>query len=317
MNEGSSDALLISVVIPSYNRREVLRTALQALDRQTLDHGRFEVIVGDDGSTDGTGEMVAEERARVGYDLRYFHQVNQGPGPARNRALEMARAPIALIINDDTIATAPLLEQHVALHQEHPEESVCVLGRITISPDVPDSIFARLHLDAAFAAFSGMKEVDWKGFITSNLSVKPAFILRYGPFSGRLFPHEDLELSSRLRQHGLRIVYAEDALGYHLHYLTEQDYLRNAESDGRALARWYRLAGDTPELYAMGLQGRAPLRRDMRHRVADVVIGPTYPAFLTLARALAPLHAPTALLVYRKLFKYRSRRAIAAELATS
>lgn len=316
MSPDASLAPAITVVIPTYNRRDVLRTCLQALDRQTLPPDRFEVIVGDDGSTDDTAGMVAAEHELHRYALHYFHQRNQGPGPARNRALAMARSPIALIINDDTIATPDLLERHVRMHEQHPGESVCVLGRITISPDIPDSIFARLHLDAAFAAFDGQKELDWKGFITSNLSVKPSFVLKYGPFRENLFPHEDLELSTRLREHGLRIVYDQDALGYHLHYLTERDYLRNAESDGRALARWYKLAGDTPELYALGLQGKAPLRRELRHRIADTVIGPiTYPAFLALARALVPVHVSSALLVYRKLFKYRSRRAIAAELA--
>jgi GT2 family glycosyltransferase len=307
----------ITVVIPTYDRREVLRACLEALDHQTLEPERYEVIVGDDGSSDGTGALVDEMRGRSRYALHYFHQANNGPGAARNRALRMARAPIALILNDDTIAIPSLLAEHLRVHAEHPAEEVCVLGRVTISPDVPASIFARLHLDAAFAAFTGRTELDWTAFITANISVKPAFVLRHGPFREGLFPHEDLELATRLRERGLRILYNERALGYHLHHLTERDYLRNAESDGRALARWYRIAGrETPELYALGLQGAPPLRRELRHHAADLVIRPrTFPLLLALARGLARLHETSALFVYRKLFKYVSRRAIERELA--
>ncbi len=317
MRPPSSTLPAITVVIPTYNRREVLRSCLQALDRQTLAGDRFEVIVGDDGSTDDTGAMVDAERERVGYALTYFRQANQGPGTARNRALRMARAPIALILNDDTIVTPGVLVEHLRLHDAHPGEEVCVLGRITISPEVPDSIFARLHLDAAFSRFEHGATLDWKGFITCNLSVKPSFVLRHGPFLERLFPHEDLELSTRLREHGLRIIYTRDALGYHLHHLTERDFLRSAEADGRALARWYRVAGETPELYELGLQGRPPLRREPRHHVSDLVLGNGgYPVALVLARALARVHVPSSLAVYRRISKYVSRRAIARELAS-
>lgn len=308
----------ISVVIPTYNRREVLRICLDALGRQSIAPSCYEVIVGDDGSTDGTDRMVGTVSTTLPMVVRYFRQENSGPGAARNRGLQLARAPLVLILNDDTIATPGLLAEHLRMHSAFPAPEVAILGRVTISPDVPPSIFARLHLDGTFVHFADGEELDWTAFITANLSVKRDFLLAHGLFRAHLFPHEDLELGERLRHRGLRIMYSARALGFHLHHLTESDYLRNATADGRALARWYRLdPALEPILVRFGLNGTAPLRKALRHRVADLVITPSsFPLLLRLARGLAAVHSPSALVLYRKLFKYRSRRAIADELRT-
>ena len=90
-----------SVVIPTRSRRELLRETIAAALRQTVP---VEVIVVDDGSTDGTREMVAEEFPQVRY-----HRFEGPNGPAfiRNRGSEMARAPILFPIDDDAVMVSP------------------------------------------------------------------------------------------------------------------------------------------------------------------------------------------------------------------
>src|SRR5208283_321176 len=128
-----------------------LLKCLEALDAQTAPKESFEVIVSDDGSEDKTGEIVETFIRTHDLDLRYLRQPNSGQNAARNRAIGVSGGGLLLFINDDTIATPGLVERHFAAHRMYPSEEVAILGKVTVSPDLPRSIFARLHLDCAFS----------------------------------------------------------------------------------------------------------------------------------------------------------------------
>src|SRR5256885_9376739 len=85
--------LRASICIPTRNRAELLRLTLESLDRQTISADRFEVIVGDDGSTDETVAMLGGLRPR--YPLRWGRATGSGPRAARNAA--------AVSANDDAL----------------------------------------------------------------------------------------------------------------------------------------------------------------------------------------------------------------------
>src|SRR3990172_2174413 len=74
--------LRLSVIIPTYNRREQLLKCLRALQAQSILPQEFEVIVIDDGSTDNTETAVRSEG--FPFSLKYLRQDHQGPGMARN-----------------------------------------------------------------------------------------------------------------------------------------------------------------------------------------------------------------------------------------
>ncbi len=99
-----------SIVIPTRNRREILRENLLAAGRQTVP---VEIVVVDDGSTDGTPEMMRGEFPHV----RYAHFAGEPRGPAftRNRGSEMASTPILFPIDDDAVLVSPrTVEQTLA-----------------------------------------------------------------------------------------------------------------------------------------------------------------------------------------------------------
>lgn len=301
----------ISVIIPTYNRRAVLLTALRALCTQSLAPDQYEVVIADDGSVDGTGEALQAFANDARVRITYSRDENRGANAARNRAIRLARGRLLAIINDDTIGVPDFLERHLAAHAAYPAEAVAVLGRMTIAPEVPNSIFADLHLDAAYQTFHGARELDWRAFYTCNISVKAAFLRRFGLFEERLRWHEDLELGERLAHHGLRVIYEPAALGYHLHHLQEEDYLGVADREGIALAEWY--AKDRSLLGVLGSIGfhpAAPANKKMQYWVADRLFNPTlYPAYVGLARRLSTRHPAVAQALYRKLFQARKRQA--------
>src|SRR5882762_10102502 len=86
-----------SVVIPAFNRRDLLEETLRSVRRQSFTD--FETIIVDDGSTDGTREWLAG----LGSELRVFTQANRGPGAARNFAVRHARGEyLAFLDSDDS-----------------------------------------------------------------------------------------------------------------------------------------------------------------------------------------------------------------------
>jgi glycosyltransferase involved in cell wall biosynthesis len=114
MTEKSS-APLVSVVIPTYNCARYLGEAIESVLAQT--HRPLEIVIVDDGSTDGTDRLVAA----YGDRLRYIRQANAGASAARNRGIREAGGGwIAFLDADDTWMDRKL-ERQLALAAAHPE----------------------------------------------------------------------------------------------------------------------------------------------------------------------------------------------------
>src|SRR5271157_6588289 len=75
----------VSVIIPTYNRIDALRQTLSALETVQYPSDRWEVVIVDDGSSDGTEEIVQNCIRRSHVHIRYLRQANGGPASARNR----------------------------------------------------------------------------------------------------------------------------------------------------------------------------------------------------------------------------------------
>lgn len=209
---------LISVVIATYNRCEVLRETLSRLDQQTLSYDLFEVIVVDDGSTDDTAAMVASMTGNCKFSLRYFAHENHGPGYTENVGIRAAHHPLLLLIADDIWPSPYLLAEHIATHQKYPELNLAVLGGVSQSPDLPPTVLHKYWDPFQYDRFVDGSEIDAVNFLACNVSIKREFIL-----AGELFrerqaaAHEDIELGYRLRQRGMRLIFAQKAAGFHQH----------------------------------------------------------------------------------------------------
>jgi len=294
----------LSVIIPTFNRAPTLEKCLHALGDQTCDVKLFEVIVSDDGSTDRTRDAVGQFARRVPLPVRHLYQKNSGANAARNWAIRQARGGIVLLINDDIIATPRMLAQHLEAHERYPDDRVAVLGRVTVAPTLPPSRLAPMHLDRAYAGFENRRELDWRAFFTCNVSVKKSLLDRGGLFDEAIRYHEDLELAERLSHHGLRVIYQASALGYHDHFLTEEEFLAVAAREGRALAVWARKAPRLwPVLGTIGFEPALPLRSRIKHQLVELAVNrATIPLWRSIARHCPRPLENLSLRIYKQIY---------------
>jgi glycosyltransferase involved in cell wall biosynthesis len=112
-------APLISCIVPVFNGEKYLSEALESILKQT--YGPIEIIVVDDGSTDGTGAVAA----RYGKRIRYLKQPNAGEAAARNRGLSMAQGEFVALLDADDLWHPEKIARQIVECQEKPEIDFC------------------------------------------------------------------------------------------------------------------------------------------------------------------------------------------------
>ena len=223
-----------SVVIPTHNRRDVLRQTLDALGRQSFPAAAFEVVVVADGCVDGTEEMV------TGYDapfrLQVVAQPASGPAAARNAGAAHATGELLIFVDDDIEVGPGFVEAHVGAHagQTHG----VALGYLPPVLAAQQGLFqANLRMwweDMFHPMRDPGYRFTYKNLLSGNFSVARALFDSVGGFDTRLRVHEDYELGYRLLQAGARFRFAEDAMGLHHEKTDLNRSLARKYDEGRA-----------------------------------------------------------------------------------
>lgn len=196
--------LRLSVVVPTYNRSEVLRVCLASLARQTLSLDQFEVLVVDDGSTDDTESVVRGFQGTL--SVRYLRQPhNRGRAAARNRGIREATGDVVVFVDSDVFPVPGFLAAHRSIHLASPR----AVGR--------GPLLLTAHLDDPFAKRPLLPDPSPAFLDTANASVRREHLLAAGGFDEefRHYGWEDADLGLRLRRMGLKRVYDRRALAYH------------------------------------------------------------------------------------------------------
>lgn len=215
----------ISLIMPCYNRAHDLRRSLEAYDRQQGEHS-FEIIAVDDGSNDQTKEILESFQPK-NYSLRVIRQeINQGPAMARNIGISHSVAPLLLFVGDDILPDPYLIKGHLEAHRFYESDQIALLGKVTWAQDLPINTLMA-HIDGIGAqqfSYHYMRDqqvYDFRHFYTANISLKRKMLLTQDSWFDIEFPHavfEDVELSFRLSQVGMKIIYLSHLIGYHYHY---------------------------------------------------------------------------------------------------
>ncbi len=240
------------MVVATYNRSDILNETLRHLAVQTLNASDFEVIVVDDGSTDNTEETVLAAQHDLPYELIYLKHSNRGISCTQNRGIKAARAPIVCLVADDIHLAPQALQAHLEDHRQNPEPNIAILGKVMQSPKLTQSVFLKVWQPFRFNELKNQRQLSFLFFFACNISCKKQFLLENGLFSETLvergaYAHEDVELGYRLAGKGLRILYNQNALGFHYHLVTLDKAMQTAYRKGLNWPGFRRLV-DAPEL---------------------------------------------------------------------
>jgi glycosyltransferase involved in cell wall biosynthesis len=265
----------VSVVVPTYNRLDVLPEVLAALEAQAGGPS-FEVVVVDDGSTDGTGDFLAARRFRV--PGRVLRQENRGPAVARNTGVAVARGRWVAFLGDDTVPESGWLAAHRAAHRDRGDApNLAVIGYTTWHPRLRLNPFLRYinehGLQFGYALIDRPEAVPFNFFYTSNLSL-PRDLLLAEPFDTR-FPYpawEDIECAYRLQRRGLRLVYEPRAVAAHDHPTDLARFAERQEKAGYCAVVFHALHPELGGFLGLGPEGPPPLPPAGRQRLVETLV---------------------------------------------
>ncbi|HVT17706.1 MAG TPA: glycosyltransferase [Thermoanaerobaculia bacterium] len=265
----------LSVVIPTHNRLEVLAEVIAALERQE-GAPAFELVVVDDGSTDGTGDWLRARSFRL--PLLVLTQENRGPAAARNTGVAVASGRWVAFLGDDTVPAVGWLAAHRAAHRRRGDPpNLAVLGytgwhrRIRLNPFLR---YINEHgLQFGYALIRDPEDVPFNFFYTSNLSLSRELLLAE-PFDLR-FPYaawEDIEVAYRLKRRGLHLVYEPAASVAHDHPTDLARFAERQERAGYCAVVFYRLHPELGPFLGIGPGGPPPLSPASPHRLRSRLV---------------------------------------------
>lgn len=237
---GAREARTASVVVPTYSRLDDLRRVLAAVEAQHVPAGaRLEVVVVDDGSTDGTWEWL-QRRWRRHPDRIALRQANAGPATARNRGVDAASGDLILFLGDDTEPQPGWLLEHLETHRLFGAEGPLAVLGYTSFPDDVDSPFLRFinEFGAQFGylLIDDPERVPFNFFYTSNVSLPRRALVDRGGFRDD-FPAaawEDIEFAYRACADGLRLRYRPRARTVHRHRIDPWTFCRRQRTSGHS-----------------------------------------------------------------------------------
>lgn len=262
----------VSVVIPTRDRAARLAALLDALGNQTLGTERFEAIVVDDGSTDGTPALLEAAAAKGRLQLRVLRLGGEGPAAARNAGWRLARAGLVAFTDDDCEPTPGWLKTAVEAAAAHP-------GAIVQGPTGP--IPREVELLRRPFTRTRLIEGESPWFATCNIAYPRELLERLDGFDER-FPEalgEDTDLGWRALEVGARLEFVPAAVVHHaVEDLGPAGYMRHALRGADAVYAFRRHPGLRSRTLRFGVFRNPSLARlalalagltiARRHRVA-------------------------------------------------
>ncbi|HEY1653847.1 MAG TPA: glycosyltransferase [Candidatus Tumulicola sp.] len=236
----TSDQLDVSVVIPTYNRLDTLAHVVPTLLASDLAPERFELLVCDSNSTDGTAAYLAAVAAEHP-NVRHLPGAYGGRAAARNAGIAAASGTVVVFNDADILASPDLLARHLEHHRQR--RGIAVVGWEVQVKNLDDYARKRDHpTERGHLHPPSRKRLSWLYFLTGNASVRREDLLRAGGFDESFtgYGHEDLELGYRLSKAGIEIVYESRAVNYHCQDVALGDQVEKMRLAGRSTVRFYR-----------------------------------------------------------------------------
>ena len=224
-----------TIQLCTYNRAALLERVLDACFEQRAAGRDYEVVVVNDGSTDGTPDVLARASKRATCSFTVITQANSGLAKGRNAGIARAVGQRIIFIDDDVLPTPQFVCEHLRSHDAHPL-AIVRGGAINTESfdDLPPPVWS-------------FKDYSANYFWTTNVSVPLATIRAVGGFDESFTEYgwEDVDVGLRLRFGGVKAVFNKNALAYHckprLRSGNVEKMLRQARAQARTAVQLARI----------------------------------------------------------------------------
>mgnify|MGYP001222225440 CR=1 FL=1 len=216
--------MFVSVIIPTYNRLGILIKCLNALENQIIldPIDKFEIIIVDDGSTDGT-QSYLKKNEDIFSHVRLFEEEHKGPSHARNKGIKESRGNLIVFIDSDLVVKKDFLISHaktISKSWTKRKDKLCfTYGSVVNTSNFDNPTSERIK----------PTDLSWAYFATGNVAIHKETLNMAGMFDNSfcLYGWEDLELGERLRKIGVKLIKCPNAIGYHWHPPLTLDQIPN------------------------------------------------------------------------------------------
>lgn len=218
----------VAIIIPAYNAVHTIRRCLDAVLGQEGLEDRPEIFIVDDGSNDGTPEIV---RTYASKGVTLLQQENQGAGPARNTGTEASTADFVLFTDADC---KPGLHWAAEMINGFISEDIgLVMGRTSTGHGL-NNIYAKTQSGRDLVGGSTPGYTD--RFNSNNMAMRREIALKL-PFDKALRRGQDSDMGWRVLQAGYKTYYWPTASADHYHPYTFKSYFKNGFIEGRGTAQ--------------------------------------------------------------------------------
>lgn len=238
----------VSVIIVTYNRKDLLQKTLHALEKQEgLQTVRWELIVVDHNCSDGTTSFLADFSRHTSLPLRVIEEKHPSLSAGRNAGIRSASGQYLLFTDDDVIPSKNWVERMYHAFSQHEPDAVGGKVLPIYPANTPEWIMNHQRFLNGAIVFrdagseSRFYSSDMLPFVGANMGVSRRCFERIGYFNEDLGPGtkyptggEDIEMYSRIREQG-KVYYAAEATVSHMHPADRMNF--------GYVTRWYHLHG--------------------------------------------------------------------------
>jgi glycosyltransferase involved in cell wall biosynthesis len=251
----------VTVVVPVRNGEDTIGDLLHALANQAGAPEDTEIIVVDNGSTDGTRDIVRT----AGVTL--LEESTPGPSPARNLGTRAARGEVIAYTDADCIPTRRWLS---ALTRPFTDPAVVMTAGRTLSYQPRTGAQRYAAASALKTAEASLRRAQFPFAASENVAIRRQHVLEVGGWAEDMPTTQDVDLCFRLQQRfGIDIRYVAEAVAFHRDRETDEELRHQARGYGRGLARLYRRY---PEHLEWGLRQQLALMRTLAARATTPLL---------------------------------------------
>jgi len=192
---------------------------------QTIDLDKYEIILVDDCSTDGTKDYI-DKIIHTDSNIKYIrHQVNQGLASARNSGIMSAGGGYIIFLDCDIIPESDFIEKFLFYHAQYPDDKIVVIGNLSFDKVLTDRNNIAYFVQSRYLGFKTRRErakIDYLNLSTRYFAGGIASIPYSTVVEVRLFDStfkyygaEDTDYGIRLGNHGVRLIFGASVKAYH------------------------------------------------------------------------------------------------------